>query len=343
VPNPQSLSFRAVAVLTGAFALPVGAASAAEKLVTCSYQESVEDLAPTGSEPAKLHPPAAGPEEADLGDRAASVSIPLHDESLTGSEPTSHPAPGLGLTSDVSCLSHTICEVKQRIRWQTSAWSPATCQKVAIAVRDASRKYDLSASLLLAVAINESDLDDKATRVYSKDGKVYAKDGGLMGLRCVLGAHDQCINSNLHGVRWRDLMDPATNIALGARELARWRDGGAYVRKTIKVRDRLGHVHPVQRNVPCRHTDHGFWAHYNHGPRYIDHGYPRHYPHRVAVLDHALAAVLNVEAPELKQARITVRDPGKPQRTADHPMEARYKKLCSQIQSVHACSAVALN
>lgn len=324
-------------MLTGAFALPVGVAAAAEKLGTCSYQESVEDVAPIGHQVSKSHPPSPSPGEVEDD----SVSIPPEERAVAGPEGATHAA--FSSASDVGCLSHTICEIKERIRWQTSAWAPATCQKVALAVRDASRKYDLSASLLLAVMINESDLNDKAARVYMKDSKVYAKDGGLMGLRCVLGTQDRCINSNLHGVRWRDLMDPATNIALGARELARWRDGGAYVRKTIKVRDKLGHVHPVLRNVPCRHTDHGFWAHYNHGPRYIDHGYPRHYPHRVAVLDHALAAVLNVEAPELKQARITVRDPGKPQRTADHPMEARYKKLCSQIQSVRACSAVALN
>jgi hypothetical protein len=334
-------------VLTGTLALPAATGSASTKLVTCSYQESTEGVAPSEAVVPRSPPGAPG--------AAAGTRDKVHDtsddnrsddkmsENEAGSETTKMSGSGPARSTDVGCLAHTICEVKDRIRWQTSAWSPATCQKVALAVRDASRKYDLSMPLLLAVMINESDLNEKAARVYMKEGKVYAKDGGLMGLRCVLDRQDRCINSNLRGVRWRDLMEPSNNIALGARELAGWRDGGAYVRKTVKVRDRSGHLRPVLRNVPCLHTDHGFWAHYNHGPRYIDHGYPRHYPHRVAVLDHALAAVLNVEAPELRKARITVRDPGKPQRTADHPMEARYKKLCSQIQSVHACSSVAMN
>ena len=36
-------------------------------------------------------------------------------------------------------------------------------------------------------------------------------------------------------------------------------------------------------------------------------------------------------------------DIGKRQRTVDRPMEPRYKKLCTQIQSVRSCSAVAMN
>ena len=64
-------------------------------------------------------------------------------------------------------------------------------------------------------------------------------------------------------------------------------------------------------------------------------------PHRVAVIDHALASVLNVEAPELRGKAITVHDVGKRDRTVDHPLEARYKKLCTQIQSIRSCPAVA--
>ena len=115
------------------------------------------------------------------------------------------------------------------------------------------------------------------------------------------------------------------------------------VTKTItKLVD--GKREQVTKDVPCRHKNHGFWAHYNHGPRYIDKGYARHYPHRIAVLDHALAQVMNVPAPELTSGAITIQDPGKRARTADRPMEPRYKKLCDQILTSHAtCSAVALN
>ena len=61
------------------------------------------------------------------------------------------------------------------------------------------------------------------------------------------------------------------------------------------------------------------------------------------MLDHALAQVMNVSAPELTQGAITIHDPGKRDRTADRPMEPRYKKLCGQILSSATCSAVALN
>jgi hypothetical protein len=191
--------------------------------------------------------------------------------------------------------------------------------------------------------INESDMNEKASRSYTRDGKVFAKDGGLMAIRCHLDSHERCTNGDVKGMAWKDLMEPATNIEMGARTLAMYRDGGAVESKTItKVVD--GKREKVTKDVPCRHKNHGFWAHYNHGPRYIDKGYARHYPHRIAVLDHALAQVMNVQAPELTSGAITIQDPGKRARTADRPMEPRYKKLCDQILTSHAtCSAVALN
>ena len=66
-------------------------------------------------------------------------------------------------------------------------------------------------------------------------------------------------------------MDPVTNIELGARELAYWRDGGGVTSKTIAAR-RQGHLQHVTKNVPCHHKTHAWWAHYNHGPRYIEKG-----------------------------------------------------------------------
>lgn len=241
-----------------------------------------------------------------------------------------------------SCLTNTICAVKEKIRWQTPAWTPSQCRKVADAVATSAKKYDLSPTLLLAVMINESDMNEKASRSYLRDGKVYAKDGGLMALRCLVDDKDRCTNGDLKGLTWKELMDPAKNIELGARTLAHYRDGGAFMTKTI-VKYEHGQRHPVTREVPCDHKNHGFWAHYNHGPRYIDKGYARHYPHRVAVLDHALAQVMNLPAPELTQGHITMHDPGKRERTPDRPMEPRFKKLCGQILSSGTCSALALN
>ncbi|HEY2731701.1 MAG TPA: transglycosylase SLT domain-containing protein [Polyangia bacterium] len=246
-------------------------------------------------------------------------------------------------TASTDCLTSTICSVKEKIRWQTPAWTPSQCRRISDAVSTSAKRYHLSPTLLLAVMINESDMNEKASRAYTRDGKVFAKDGGLMAIRCHVDAHDRCTNGDLKGMAWKDLMEPATNIELGARTLAHYRDGGAVMTKTIVKLDANGQRERVTKEVPCTHKNHGFWAHYNHGPHYIDKGYARHYPHRIAVLDHALAQVMNVPAPELSHGAITIHDPGKRERTADRPIEPRFKKLCGQILSSGSCSALALN
>jgi hypothetical protein len=243
-----------------------------------------------------------------------------------------------------SCLAQTICAVKERIRWQTPAWTPSQCRKIADAVSESAKRHDLSPSLLLAIMVNESDMNEKAARTYTRNGKIYAKDGGLMAIRCILDEKEEhCTNGNVRGVAWKDVMNPVTNIELGARELAHWRDGGGVTRTTITKLDPQHHRYQVSKDVPCQHKTHGWWAHYNHGPRYIDKGYPRHYPHRIAVLDHAFATVMNTPAPELQAGRITIHDAGKRERTVDRPLEPRYKKLYEQIMSSGTCSALALN
>jgi hypothetical protein len=245
------------------------------------------------------------------------------------------PAPG------EACLAQTICAVKERIRWQTPAWTPSQCRKIADAVNESAKRHDLSPTLMLAIMVNESDMNEKSSRVYTRSGKIYAKDGGLMAIRCILDEKEEhCTNGNVRGVAWKDIMNPVTNIELGARELAHWRDGGGVARTTITKLDAQGHRYQLNKDVPCQHKTHGWWAHYNHGPRYIEKGYPRHYPHRIAVLDHALATVMNLDAPELKQ-RITIHDPGKRERTVDRPLEKRFKKLYNEILSSGSCSALA--
>ena len=291
---------------------------------------------------------------------AIASAVAFHGISNTGARASTAPAPSVVASpgtpattaapkvetdeaAPADCLTSTICAVKEKIRWQTPAWTPSQCRTVAGAVSSASKKYNLSETLLLAVMINESDMNEKASRSYTRDGKVFAKDGGLMAIRCHLDSHERCTNGDVKGMAWKDLMDPATNIELGARTLAMYRDGGAVMSKTITKLGPDGHREHVTKDVPCTHKNHGFWAHYNHGPRYIDKGYARHYPHRIAVLDHALAQVMNVPAPELERGAITIHDPGKRERTADRPLEPRFKKLCEQIRSSASCSAVALN
>jgi hypothetical protein len=148
-----------------------------------------------------------------------------------------------------SCLKQTICAVKEKIRWQTPAWTPSQCGRIADAVATSAKRHDLSPTLLLAIMVNESDMNEKAARLYTRDGKVYAKDGGLMAIRCMLDEHERCTNGNVRGVAWKDLMDPVTNIELGARELAHWRDGGGVMSKTIVKLDADGHRQHVTKDV----------------------------------------------------------------------------------------------
>src|SRR3954462_1187655 len=84
------------------------------------------------------------------------------------------PAPNGG---GEACLAQTICAVKERIRWQTPAWTPSQCRKIADAVNDSAKRHDLSPTLLLAIMVNESDMNEKASRLYTRNGKIYAKDG----------------------------------------------------------------------------------------------------------------------------------------------------------------------
>ncbi len=243
-----------------------------------------------------------------------------------------------------ACLAQTICAVKEKIRWQTPAWTPSQCGRIADAVATSAKRHDLSPTLLLAIMVNESDMNEKSARIYTRDGKVYAKDGGLMAIRCLLDDHDRCTNGNVRGValeRADGSGDQHRARRARARALARRRRRDEQDdRQARSPRDIRQHV---TKEVACDHKTHGWWAHYNHGPRYIDKGYPRHYPHRIAVLDHAFATVMNTPAPELTAGRITIHDPGKRERTVDRPLEPRYKKLYSQILSGGTCSAVALN
>jgi hypothetical protein len=316
----QKLPYGFVAALTGVMTFPLASRAADQAAPTPEAASSMSD---EGG--------AAAPEEQG----------PSEDDASSDESPTASGA-AAGTGEADSCLVKTICSVKQRIRWQTPSWTPTECQRIANAVASSSERHDLSPTLLLAIMINESDMNEKAFRLSLRAGKVYAKDGGLMAIRCVVDRKDHCVNGNVRGMSWKDIMDPVTNIEVGARELAYWRDGGGVARTTVHRRDSLGHVREVTKDGPCHHLTHAWWAHYNHGPRYIDKGYPRHYPHRVAVLDHALATVMNLDAPELKQ-RITIHDPGKRERTPDRPLEHRFKKLYNQILSSGSCSAVALN
>jgi hypothetical protein len=147
------------------------------------------------------------------------------------------------------CLASTICSLKDRVRWGTPAWSPSFCHRIAKGVLESAKRNDVSPSLLLAVMVNESDMNEKAAPVTIKNGTIYAKDSGLMGIRCVLDKRGHCGNGYVRGLAWKSVMDPLTNIELGARELSRWRTGGVK-RVTVRVR-RNGHLETKQKYVPA--------------------------------------------------------------------------------------------
>jgi hypothetical protein len=262
------------------------------------------------------------------------LGIPTHELEPAAAGSDQQPAASATDTPSASCLATTICDVKDRVRWRTPAWQPQICERIANAVLASSRRYDVPPSLILAVMINESDMNERSFRTTMKEGSLYAKDGGLMGIRCVVDKRGRCINGNVRGLSWTDVMDPVKNIDIGARELGHWAHGGGVTSVTVRTRGADGKLYTKQRHVPCTHRTHAYWAHYNHGPRYIDRGPARHYPHRVAVLYYALARVMNLDTSALTSMKLTIADPGKRPRTADRPVEARYRKLCEQIRSV---------
>jgi hypothetical protein len=194
--------------------------------------------------------------------------------------PAAEAAPEAG--SDHASLAEALCRLKQKIGARKGTWTAAQCDRLADAVLASAARHDLSPALVVAVMIQESDLDDRAARVSRARGRL-AKDSGLMGIRCVLDRRGRCTNGLVRGMAWRAVMDPATNIDLGARYLAHYRDGA----------------------TRCRHRDHAYWAHYNHGTRYISRGPARLYPREVAALYAAVGQLLGVDTSELARLRAT--------------------------------------
>jgi hypothetical protein len=236
-------------------------------------------------------------------------------------------------------LAATLCEVKRRIRWRTPAWQPEFCHTIAREVLKASTRYDVSPYLIVAIMLNESDLNEAAVSTTVKDGKAYARDGGLMGIRCVLGDKGRCKNGNVRGITWTQVMNPVTNIDLGAQALAYWRDTGGVAVETVRARDTSGRLLTRQKLVRCTHKDHAYWAHYNHGLRYIDHGRARYYPERIAILSYAFALAMNASPADLTAIRLAAHE------TADHlerrvkaPPGVRFQRFCEAIRN--ACPSI---
>jgi hypothetical protein len=246
------------------------------------------------------------------------------------------PPPAAAPAGD-TCLAEALCSLKGRIA-RRKPWAPGLCQTLARGITASAARHGLSPALLLAVMIQESDLDEQAARVSHSRGAI-AKDSGLMGIRCVLDGRGRCTNGLVRGLPWRQVMDPLTNIELGARYLAHYRDGAGRSRITVRVRQPDGSVVLAERNVPCRHSDHAYWAHYNHGTRYIARGLARLYPRHVGALYAALGESLGLDTSEL--ARLA--GASLKQGSADQGPGQRSRALCAAVHSARpACAAPAL-
>jgi len=177
-----------------------------------------------------------------LGATSHAVAAPaaVADAPAVVSSEKSGPAPTL---VSEPCLAQTICAVKERIRWQTPAWTPSQCRNIADAVNESAKRHDLSPSLLLAVMVNESDMNEKAARTYTRDGKIYAKDGGLMAIRCLLDDKEKCTNGNVRGVAQK----PCQHVRIGR---SRHRTGGAARRPAAYDPGRSGAHGVTSRSRP---------------------------------------------------------------------------------------------
>ena len=229
------------------------------------------------------------------------------------------PKPNIAAPADKAdlCFAETLCAIKESIRWGTPKWNQAMCYRVANAIIKAEKRNQVSRDLILAVIINESDMNEVAIRKYVKDGRVVSQDGGLMGGHCKLGKDGSTCTNYLTSehVKAADFFKPEFSIARGATWLKKIRDDGS-----------------------CPHIDHPWFAHYNWGAKVFRVGVPRSYPQRVAVLWRAISDLMGRPNPGLADLRF-VQVKGKKKITIDTPVGQRHKDLVAKIKSCskYAC------
>lgn len=120
-------------------------------------------------------------------------------------------------------VSHRlVCAAKSAIAWKVQPWSPEKCAAVAGALNSTAMPMTF-----LAIAVNESDLTDRAIAWHGRD----IADVGLLGIRCVLGPDRRCTNGPAAGYTVAQLRDAVTNIAVGSvlmtikGRVSRWNAG----------------------------------------------------------------------------------------------------------------------
>ena len=109
-----------------------------------------------------------------------------------------------------------VCAVKAAIRFGQRAWTPRECERIADAFNETENPVQS-----MAIAINESDLRERAINVQPKG----VFDVGLMAVRCVTrtfaeDTQDICLNGAARGLTVAKLLDPVVNIRTAAAVLA---------------------------------------------------------------------------------------------------------------------------
>ena len=107
-----------------------------------------------------------------------------------------------------------VCAVQHVIRWKDEPWTDRECEVQAQAFTASGQRWGFNPLQLLAMDIIESDMRPNVQR---EDRG--ALDVGEMAVRCKLGPDGKCTNRPVKGLTPAQLMDPATNIDMGARIL----------------------------------------------------------------------------------------------------------------------------
>ena len=110
--------------------------------------------------------------------------------------------PARAAESDVT--PELVCAVKAVVRPSETAWPAAKCARVSAALN-----VTRWPRTLLSIAVNESDMRDRAISWHGRD----VADIGLMGLRCRI-ERGRCTNGPARGYTVAQLRDPETSIAV---------------------------------------------------------------------------------------------------------------------------------
>ena len=158
-------------------------------------------------------------------------------------------------TSPTPVTPELVCQVQHAIRWRAAAWPDWMCLRVSEAINAAAEKTDQRADLILAIAINESDMRPGVERWYGRDESgrrspvpMSFGDFGLMGIRCHLGADMICDNGFLRGWKYPAAMQIENNVLIGARILAAkpklndYNGGHGYAERIYAITAALGGV-----------------------------------------------------------------------------------------------------